>query len=449
MHHRIIAALHSLRQDLARQLDRPAILDACHAAGHTWRDCLLDPAAILHLFLLQVLHGNTALAHLPRLVGRSFTASAVCQARARLPLAVFQEVLRRVGSALRTDTDDGRWHGHRTVLVDGSRFSMPDTPELREHFGLSARTRPGCGFPGARLMALFHAGTGLLLEAFAVPLAGHDMAWASRLHPRLEDGDVLVGDRGFCSFAHLALLARRGLYGLFRMHQMPIIDFTPGRPHVRPGRKYTAEGLPRSRWVRALGLTDQVVEWFRPPEAPAWMTAAEYRALPGSLLVRELRYRVEVPGFRTRVVTLATTLLDGEAYPAAELAELYFRRWSVEGHLRDLKQTMGMDVLGCQSVAGVTKELTVYCLAYNLVRAAMLEAARRQGVAVERISFVDALRWLACARAGEPLPELVVNPHRPHRSEPRSTKRRPKTYPWLTAPRHELRKRLLEQADAA
>ncbi len=71
------------------------------------------------------------------------------------------------------------------------------------------------------------------------------------------------------------------------MHQMQIVDFTPGRPHVRPGRKYVAEGRPRSRWVRALGLTDQVVEWFKPPEAPSWMTAEQYAALPGSLLVRE------------------------------------------------------------------------------------------------------------------------------------------------------------------
>src|SRR4051794_3484105 len=220
MHHRIVTALGQLKRDLAGQLDRPAILDACRAVGHTWRDCLLDPVAVVHLLLLQVLHGNTAITHLPRLVGQAFTASAYCQARARLPLAAFQEVLRRAGAALRPDTDDGRWHGHRTLLVDGSSFSMPDTAALRAHFGTSARTRPGCGFPGARLMALFHAGTGLLLEAFAVPLAGHDMTWVSRLHPRLEEGDVLVGDRGFCSFAHLALLARRGLYGVFRMHRM-------------------------------------------------------------------------------------------------------------------------------------------------------------------------------------------------------------------------------------
>src|SRR3954462_8865298 len=111
MHQRIVNALRQLRSDLASQLDRPSILDACRAAGHTWRDCLLDPVAILHLFLTQVLHGNTALAHMPRLAGQSFIASAYCQARARLPLAVFQEVLRRVGSALRLAADDGCWHG--------------------------------------------------------------------------------------------------------------------------------------------------------------------------------------------------------------------------------------------------------------------------------------------------------------------------------------------------
>ncbi len=70
MHHRLHTLLNQLRHDVARQLDRPTILDVCRAVGHTWRDCLLDPVAITHLFILQVLHGNTALAHLPRLAGQ-------------------------------------------------------------------------------------------------------------------------------------------------------------------------------------------------------------------------------------------------------------------------------------------------------------------------------------------------------------------------------------------
>ena len=121
------------------------------------------------------------------------------------------------------------------------------------------------------------------------------------------------------------------------------------------------------------------------------------------------------------------------------MAELYGMRWHVELDLRHLKQTMKMDVLKCKTVEGILKELTVYALVYNLVRAVMLEAARRQGQDVERVSFVDALRWLSTARPGEPLPPLVVNPHRPDRVEPRAVKRRPKPYPLLTKPRREAR----------
>jgi hypothetical protein len=447
MPNRILTALDTIRHDLARLLDRDAIHERCRALGHAWRRCGLDPFAILHVFLIQVLHGNTALAHLPHLAGRTFTASAFCQARARLPLAAFQDALRRVGSGLRGDLDEGRWLGHRTLLVDGSSFSMPDAPELQAHFGQSKKAKPGCGFPVAHLMALFHAGTGLLVEAFAAPLHSHDMGLVRGLHPRLEPGDVLVGDRGFCSFAHLATLISRGFHAVFRVHQKQIVDFTPGRPHAE--RRGAAKGLPRSRWIRASGLTDQVVEWLKPERPPGWMGREEFAALPASATVRELRYRVDAPGFRTRAITLVTTLLDEAVYTPESLARLYLKRWEVEGHLRELKQTMKLDVLKCKTVDGVTKELTMYALVYNLVRVVMLEAARRQGVDVERISFIDALRWLATARVDEPMPKLVVNPERPNRVEPRSIKRRPKQYPWMSAPRDELRKRLISKGFAA
>ena len=179
------------------------------------------------------------------------------------------------------------------------------------------------------------------------------------------------------------------------------------------------------------------------------MTAEQYAALPDSIVVRELRYAVGRPGCRTRVVTPVTTLLDPEAYPAAELARLYGLRWGVETDLRHLKQTMKMEILHCQTVAGVEKELAVFALAYNLVRRVMEEAGRRQGVAPNRISFVDALRWLREARPGDELPALVVNPDRPGRVQPRVRKRRPKQYPLMTRPRAQLCQALLKQRPAA
>jgi hypothetical protein len=424
----------------------PALIEhLCRALGHRWRDRDLGPVVTTHLFLQQVLHGNTAVAHLRRLSGLTFTDAAYCQARVRLPLDLLQALQQAVTDALYDDGSDrpeARWRGHRTFLMDGSSFSMPDTPALQQHFGQPAGQAPGCGFPVAHLLARFDACRGYLLQALARPLETHDLSGVPALHAPLQPGDVLVGDRAFASYAHLALCQQRGVHGLFRAHQRQLIDFRPARPHG-------GKGQPKSRWLRRLGRHDQLVEYVKPKERPEWLTAEQYAALPETLVVRELRYHVKRPGYRTRVVTLVTTLLDPLAYPAKELARLYGLRWTVETDLRHLKETMQMDVLRCESVAGVEKELAVFALVYNLVRRVMEEAGRRQGVAPERVSFVDALRWLQEARPGDALPPLVVNPDRPGRCQPRVRKRRPKQYPLMKRPRAELRKALFEQRPAA
>ncbi len=320
---------------------------------------------------------------------------------------------------------------------------MPDTPELQAHFGQPGAQVAGCGFPVAKILALFHAGTGLLLEVMAAPLRSHEMSRVEDVHRALQPGDVLVADRGFCSFAHLALLKRRGVHAVLRVHQRQIVDFAPNRAHVRSGTKSGRKGLPRSRWVRQLGSFDQIVEWFKPQSKPEWMSVEDYAALPDVLKVRELRYKISRSGFRTREVTLVTTLLDAKVYTAAELARLYGARWGVKSDLKHLKQTMKMDVLKCKSVEGILKELTVYAMVYNMVRMVTEEAARRQDVAVDRISFVDALRWLLDSKAGDELVPLKVNPHRSGRAEPRVRKRRPKEFPVMKNPRSEWRKQLM------
>lgn len=445
---RFATTLGRLRQDLAGCLSPDAVRAACRAAGHHWRDRVLDPVSTVYLFLMQVLHGNTACQHVVHFGGWSFTASAYCQARRRLPLAVLQHLLEGTAAALRQATDGALWRGHRVWLVDGSSFSMPDTAELRRHFGQPAAQKPGCGSPVARLLVWVDASTGMLLRAAAAPLRTHDSKMARDV-PGLDPGDVVVGDRGFSSYAHLALLAARGVFAVFRVHQRVRVNFTPGRGFVLTEFRLNPEGLPRSRWVRALGACDQVVEWIKPGEWPAWLGAEAYRALPEALPVRELRYKVAWPGFRTREVTLVTTLLDAAAYPAESLAEVYGLRWRVETGLRHLKVTMKMDILKCETVDGVLKELSVFALAYNLVRSVMYESAARRGVPPERVSFVDALRWLGGPEGGAEGVRLRVNPERPGRAEPRVRKRRPKQWPRMMEPRSELRKRLRDNPDAA
>lgn len=172
------------------------------------------------------------------------------------------------------------------------------------------------------------------------------------------------------------------------------------------------------------------------------MNAAVWRLLPATLVVRELRYTLARPGFRTRRVTLATTLVDPRAYPKQAFADLYGLRWRVETDLRHLKQTLGLDVLRCRSVDGVLKELWAFVIVYNLVRMTMVEAAKRQGVEPDRISFVDALDALRYADPYADLPTLVVNPWRPGRDEPRVIKRRKDCYTIMTRPRERLRQEL-------
>jgi hypothetical protein len=99
----------------------------------------------------------------------------------------------------RSALDDGRWHGHRPYLVDGSGGSMPATPALQQAFGQPTAQRPGCGVPVARLLGRCHAGTGVLLTLLVAPLLTHDLARVQAVHPSVQEGDVLVADRGLCS----------------------------------------------------------------------------------------------------------------------------------------------------------------------------------------------------------------------------------------------------------
>jgi hypothetical protein len=322
----VTAVLSRFKAEWATQLQPEAIIGACEEVGYTsWRDRVLTPVTTIQLFLLQILHGNTACSHLPHLSGMRFSASAYCQARTKLPLDLFALLLTRLCASVQPRiSDDGRWQGHRTFLVDGSTCSMPDTPALQDGFGQSTVQRPGCGFPVAHLLGLFHAGTGVLLKLVVAPLLTHDLAQVQAVHPALRPGDVLVADRGLCSYAHLALLVQAGLHAVLRVGGRQIVDFTPGRPFVKPSMRRTpaVKGVPRSCWHKALGVQDQLVAWLKPTTCPSWLPRETLAALPETLELREVRYHLGRPGFRTREITLVTTLLDAERYRVADLAEL-------------------------------------------------------------------------------------------------------------------------------
>jgi len=446
-------ALRQIKDDPFAVLQPDVIESVCDEVNHHWRSGPLDPVHTVALFVQQIAEGNVSCAEVCHLSERSFTPEAYCQARQRLPLEVLAELSRRVMAAVgktaeAPEHDSSRWHGHSVWVVDGSTFSMPDTPELQAHFGQPHGQQPGCGFPVGHLLAMFHRTSGVLAEPVISPLNTSDVRNMPLLHARLGAGDLLLGDDSFSSWGHFAMILRSGLHLITPSHHTRTVSFKPHRACNAPGKTAVA-GRPSSRYIKSLGKHDQLVEWFKPSDRPAWMTQESYDALPASIIVREIRRTIHRRGFRPITVTVATTLTDEQLYPADEVIELRLSRWEVETDLRHLKTTMKMDVLKCKSVAGVNKELNVFVLVYNLVRALMLQAAERQKVALDRISFADALHWLKHAAPDEALPRLIVNPHRPNRIEPRAVKRRPKKHALLNRPRQELRNMLKNQHEAA
>jgi len=332
--------------------------------------------------------------------------------------------------------------------VDGSSSITPDTPALQEAFGQSVCQAEGCGFPAAKLLGVFDAFTGAVVEMLTGSVYASEMGMVCGVHALLGAGDLLVGDRGFCSFAHLALLCMREVKALFRMHQKQIVSFRPHRRHrtARKGAKAKKQkGLPSSRFFKRLGKHDQLVWWVKPSGRPKWMSSEQYEQLPGAVLVREIRYRIAAKGQRTRCVTIATTLLDPLLYPKEKIAELYGVRWRVETHFAQVKTTLKMRRVKSKTSQGVLKELTVYALVYNLIHCVMCRAAAARGVAPCRISFIDAVRWLLSSGPEQTLSDLIVNPHRPDRHEPRAIKDRQDTYTKMSRPRKQMRKELRRQ----
>ena len=412
-------ALIRIKSDLASAVPEERIRQLCDELGITGRDRIFTPVVTTFLALTRALHAApmSALRHLS---GFEVSRQAYSQAIERLPMEFFARLQRAVAEdcqAAEPGRGKDRWRGHRLFLIDGTSFSMPDTPGLQAQFGQHGQQKPGCGFPTAHLLIQFAGDTGFALSTIVSPLRTHDLAHAAASHDALKHGDILVGDRAFASFAHLALLRQRGLHGVFRAHQCRRTHFPPG---------------PR----------EQFVVYDKPKRKPSWMTDEQFVALPHDILLRAVRVRVNVPGVRVRQLLLVTTLLDAVQFPAAMIADMFGVRWSAEVNIRHLKQTLGLNVLRSQTVAGVTKELHAFVIIYNLVCQVRCQAARRQEVNPDRISFVDALRWLRQAHPGDTPPPLIVHPHRPGRFEPRVKKRRPSPYPLMTRPRHVLKKML-------
>jgi hypothetical protein len=327
------------------------------------------------------------------------------------------------------------WCGHHVLVVDGSSVTAPDTPTNQKVFPQQSVQKSGCGFPIIRLVALLSLATGMLTAWATGPWLSHKVGLLQTLWDALNSGDVLLADRGFCNWGLLAQCLQRNVHSVFRVKGVRRADFRNGK---------------------RLSRNERLVQWRKPWTPAKTVTAQEWALLPKILTLRLVRCRLNIPGYRTRQITLVTTLLDRVQYPPETFSQLYFRRWAIELSLRNLKTTLQMDQLSCKNPENLKREVHMHFLVHNLVRRLMLEAARRHRVPLERVSFAGSLA--AARRYGEALlqtrskrqrqclmeetfsvlaGDLVAD--RPGRREPRAVKRRPKPYPLLTSHRHKFR----------
>jgi putative transposase len=432
----------------ASLLSEDRILQAFGAARWLWQGWIYTPSVTVWVFLSQCLSPDhccrDAVARLIawRLASGLQPCSAdtgtYCTAREDLPEEACSRLVRETGREVdETAPQEWRWLGRRVLDVDGSTITMPDTAANQAEYPQMASQRRGCGFPIARIVVVFSLAVGTALDAAIGKYQGKQTGENSlfrTLHDLLQDGDVVLADRYFSGWFDIALLKQRGVDIVVRKHQLRATDFRTGQ---------------------RLGPDDHLVVWNK-PSRPAWMSKAEYAALPDSLTMREVRVRVEQRGFRTRELIVVTTLLDAQQYPAAEIARLYRRRWQAELNLRSLKIVLQMDHLRCKTPHRVRNEFYMHLIAYNLIRKMMALAASKAGVEPCTVSFKGTLQTInnllpllgtsvSTATWCEAVLQAIAShevANRPDRIEPRVRKRRPKNYKLMREPRQDYKRRV-------
>jgi hypothetical protein len=385
----------------------------------------------------EVVRKMQALAASRSLPSPSASTSAYCQARAKLEISELETILSQTARSLHDQGRTERWKGRRVVVVDGTGLSMPDTAENQAVWPQTRGQKPGCSFPQATVCACFCLHTGALLSHRMGSRKNHELPLLRQQHDQFKPGDIFLGDKGFCSYYDVDQFQQLGVDSVISVGVRKPVEVASA--------------------LAVLGHNDLLIQWPK----PKWNKTSSYskedwQALPEKLTLRQIKVVVDNPGFRVQSFYIVTTLTDAQTYSAADIADLYYQRWDVELFFRDIKTTMGMDILRCRTPAMVRKEILMHLIVYNSIRLLMLNAANQTNVSPRRISFkasVQALRqWEPMLNrndleARERMRLMVLLREaiaativlsRPGRSEPRCLKRRKKNFQSMTSPRHEM-----------
>jgi Transposase DDE domain len=437
------------RQQIGRRAERvdavgffnlltgPELLEVTESHLPEHRERLYPPTVTLSMFTRQALDADgscqkavnswAAQRSAEGLSVQSVGTGGYCKARERLPVSMVTGLTHAVGELVSARAKAGwRWRGRHVKLVDGTGISMPDTPENQECYPQPSSQAAGVGFPLARVVGVICLATGAVIDAAIGPHAGKgssELGLLRTLGAAFSPGDVMLADAFYCNYFLVATMLAAGVDVLFEQNGARDTDFRRGV---------------------SLGRRDHLMRWAKSKTRPEWMTAEQYAEFPDELTVREVLVDGQI---------LVTTLLNQRKVRKGALDQLYAQRWNVELDLRNIKTTLGVEVLRCLTPRMVEKELWVHLLAYNLIRLLMAQAALDAGVHPRQLSFKHTVQlwaeWTAhrVDLSTDPgtLFRLIAQPtvgNRPGRIEPRARKRRPKPYPWLKRPRAEARERV-------
>jgi hypothetical protein len=418
--------------------------------GNLFGGAIYTTAVMVWSFLGQVLRDGkeascqSAVAHVVTYYQQQETATPTadtgdyCRARAKLSEDALHDLSCEVAADVQEQADPSwLWKGLDAKLVDGFTFTMPDTEKNQAKYPSSKSQKKGVGLPIARATAIVSLATACVLDVAIGPYAGKETGETALLRELLGSfvsGDLAVMDRYYCSFMMIALLLGQDVQVCARMHQRRHVDFRRGR---------------------RLGKYDHLIVWTK-PRRPKWMDQEAYDAIPDTLEMREIRYNVVQPGYRSKTITIATTLTDAEVYTKEDIAELYGFRWNSELDIRSIKQSLNLGHVRCKSPEMVRKELWTTVLAYNLIRTTAAAAALLHDKQPRQISFTSTCQcvlssWMLlscklvqadrlerhCLRMLSQIAECEVA-NRPGRLEPRVLKRRRHGYNLIQEPRHVL-----------
>jgi len=398
------------------------------------RERLFPPTEVLSMFLAQAMSADRSCQRavnesaIKRLAGGlpgcSTHTGAYCRARERLPVEMVCGLVHHTGELMSGQTPKAwHWRGRPVRMVDGTTVPMPDTPANQAAYPQPRSQKAGLGFPLCRLVGLVCLGSGAVLNAAIGQYrgkGGDEQTLLRSVLDTLQAGDILLGDAYFATYFLLCDLRQRGVDAVFEQHgaRRRSTDFRRGQ---------------------RLGARDHLIELGKPKSKPDWMAQTDYDQAPETLKVRELHSGGKI---------LVTTLLCPKQTPKATLKGLYRDRWHIELDLRNIKTTLGMEMLSCKTPAMAEKEIWVYLLAYNLIRLLMAQAALLADIIPRQLSFKHTLQlWIVWRQNNTrndndshlaALFILIAQQrvgNRPGRIEPRAVKRRPKPFPLLTKPR--------------